>query len=374
MRALDRRSHNAAEKVAPYSPLISKLINDGSYLRALLGTVTLALPLLGIILGAISLANSNGVMTPPWALLLTIAMLGLFDASAGFAAAATFIIGSLVTVAVQTGNFVSLSQLRTLMGVMVIAIGPALLTTAFRTLRKHPALDFNAWWERITDLAIAPFMASWSIAAMVSVLPALAGTTLPVANHVADFAFFIAIAALARTGLEEFTARYYPARLNTINPDEIPEPLMAQRVLGLVVKYAIWIFVSGALIGEGWQIWVGSALFLVPTLLGWFADRFPNLPALWRILPGGIPGLALSLVIATLTTSLVGAWLGATPALAQWSFVILPMPLLVLSLLGLFGRHGQTPDEEKPSKTNKWIYRIGGLVMLVVTLKLAGVI
>ena len=313
-------------------------------------------------------------MTPPWALLLTIAVLGIFDASAGFAAATTFIVGSMITVAVQTGNFVSLSQLRTLMGVMVIAIGPALLTTAFRTLRKHPAFDFNAWWERITDLAIAPFMAGWSVAAMVSVLPALAGTTLPVANHVNDFAFFIAIAALVRTGLEEFTARYFPARLNTINPDEIPEPLMAQKILGLAVKYAIWIFVSGALIGSGWQIWVGSALFLFPTLLGWFSEKFPNVPVLWRILPGGVPGLALSLVVATLTTSLVGAWLGATPALAEWSFVILPLPLLVLSLLGLFGRHGQTPDEEKPAKRNKWIYRIGGLVMLFVTLKLAGVI
>jgi hypothetical protein len=374
MRALDRRSHNAAERVAPYSPLLSKLINDGSYLRAILGTLTLALPIAGVILGAVSLATSNGIMTPPWALLLAIAVLGIFDASAGFAAAATFVIGSLIAVAVQTGSFATLSQLRTLMGIVVIAVGPALLTTAFRTLRKQPAFDFNGWWERITDLAIAPFMAGWSIAAMVSVLPALAGTTLPVANHVADFAFFIAIAALLRTGLEEFTARYFPARLNTINPDEIPEPLMAQKILGLATKYAIWIFVSGALIGEGWQIWVGSALFLVPTLLTWFADKFPNSPILWRILPGGIPGLAFSLVIATLTTSLVGAWLGATPALAEWSFVILPLPLLVLSLLGLFGREGATPDEEKPAKRNKWIYRIGGLVMLVVTLKLAGVI
>jgi hypothetical protein len=149
---------------------------------------------------------------------------------------------------------------------------------------------------------------------------------------------------------------------------------MAQKIIGLATKYAIWIFVSGALIGDGWQIWVGSALFLVPTLLTWFADKFPNSPILWRILPGGIPGLALSLVIATLTTSLVGAWLGSTPALAEWSFVILPLPLLALSLLGLFGREGATPDEEKPAKRNKWIYRIGGLVMLVVTLKLAGVI
>jgi hypothetical protein len=54
------------------------------------------------------------------------------------------------------------------------------------------------------------------------------------------------------------------------------------------------------------------------------------------------------------------------------------MPLLILSLLGMFGRHGRVnrhgEEEERPGKRNKWLYRIGGLVMLVITLKLAGVI
>jgi hypothetical protein len=115
-------------------------------------------------------------------------------------------------------------------------------------------------------------------------------------------------------------------------------------------------------------------LFLAPAILSWFADRFPNSPFLWRVLPSGVPGLALSLGIAALTTSLVGAALGANPSLAAWSFVILALPLLALSILGLFGRHGATEDEEKPAKRFTWLYRIGGVVMLVVTLKLAGVI
>ena len=149
---------------------------------------------------------------------------------------------------------------------------------------------------------------------------------------------------------------------------------MTQMVVSLAIKYAVWIVVGGALIGEGWQLWVGSALFLVPTVVGWFQDKFPNSPVLWRILPSGVPGLALSLIVATVTTAVTGAILGAVPALASWSFVILPLPLLALSLLGMFGRHGRDEDELKPAQRNVWVYRIGGVLMLVVTLKLAGVI
>ena len=265
-------------------------------------------------------------------------------------------------------------QFGLMFGIMLLSIGPAMLTTAFRTLRKHPANDAKSWWERLTDFAVAPFMAGWSSFAMVSGLPALAGLTLAVANHVQDFALAIAAAAMVRVGLEEFAARYYPARLNRINPDHLPEPPMTQMVVSLAIKYAVWIVVGGALIGEGWQLWVGSALFLVPTVIGWFQDKFPNVPFLWRILPTGVPGLAFTILVASSTSALLAIWLGATPAYAEFSFVLIPLPLLALSILSMFGREGATPDEVRPGKRNRMVYRIGGIVMLLVTLNLTGII
>jgi hypothetical protein len=332
------------------------------------------LSIAGAVLGVSgAIANDGAMLTPAWQALLAIAILGIFDAAAGFTAASLFITLSVV-IAASKGIAIDMGDVRLMFGIMLLSIGPAMLTTAFRTLRKHPANDLKSWWERLTDFAVAPFMAGWSSFAMVSGLPALAGLTLAVANHVQDFALAIAAAALVRVGLEEFAARYYPARLNRINPDHLPEPPMIQMVVSLAIKYAVWIVVGGALIGDGWQLWVGSALFLVPTVIGWFQDKFPNYPAIWRILPSGVPGLALSLIVATVTTAVTGAILGAVPALASWSFVILPLPLLALSLLGMFGRHGRDEDELKPAQRNVWVYRVGGVLMLVVTLKLAGVI
>jgi hypothetical protein len=209
---------------------------------------------------------------------------------------------------------------------------------------------------------------------MVSSLPALAGLTLPVANHVLDFALAISLAALLRVWFEEAAARLFPARLDAINPTEIPEPGLLQKIIVLGIKYLIWVIIGGALIGPSWQVFAGSALFLFPTVLGWFADRFPNSPRLWKLLPSGLPGLVTSLVVASGTSAVVAAIFGVVPTLAQWSFLIIPMPMLVLSILGLFGRHGANEDDEKPAKAHIWVYRLGGLVMFIITLKLTGII
>jgi MFS family permease len=380
---LDRRSHNAAERVANISPFFAKLINDGAYLRAMLGTISTLAPIAAAIIALAAVAENaaeiaagdySKIITPAWTFLLAIAVLGAFDAAAGFTGAMVFIIGSVITV----GHVPDSNEIRTMMGIMLVAVGPALLTTGFRTIRKQAALNVNAWWERIADFVIAPFMAGWSISAMVSGLPALAGLTLDVANHVNDFVFFVAIAIFVRVALEELAAAGYPARLNKINPDEIPDPSILQRSIVLVIKYFVWVFIGGALIGPSWQVWVGSALFVFPTVVGWFTDKFPNSPRIWRILPTGIPGLAFTLIVASGTSAIVGAILGTNPDLGKWSFVILPIPMLAITILGWFGRHGKIDadgnEEDRPGKRNKWIYRIGGVVVMVLTLKLAGVI
>jgi hypothetical protein len=358
--------------IAPISPVVSKVFNDGAYVRAMLGTVSILLPLAGLILGFVGLTQVEGeLIMPSWQLLLIISVLGIFDALAGFLATVVFVIGA-ITIHGATDP----SELRLQIGILLIGFGPALLAMAFRAIRKQAESSFGYWWDRIVDLAVVTFLAGWTMSSMVSTLPALAGLTMPAANHVNDFVLAVAAAMFLRIIFEEFSSRFFTARLNAINPTEVAAPPMIQRVFALMVRLGLFVFVSAALMGNTWQTWVGSFLFILPTLLGWYSDRLPNFPRLWAFLPAGIPGLALSLVIASTTTAIVGGVLGANPELAQWSFVLLPIPLLLLSILGLFGRHGQSPDDDRPIKTHKWryVYRLGGIVMLFITLRLAGII
>jgi hypothetical protein len=364
---LDKFSHDAAIKAAPVSPMFSKLIVDGAYLRAILGSLALILSVANVTLAAVSVsANEGALLTPPWQLFAVMAFIGTFDAFAGFIAALVFISGSIVF-ANQPGV---IGDYRMMFGVLFVLMGPGLLMTAFRALRKDVEPGFNGLWERATDLVIAPLMAGVSVTTAVTVLPALAGLTLPVANHIATFGITVAVAAFLRVLLEELATKGYPYRLNTINPSSLPTPPWYQQAFALLVSYGFWVFLTGAISGDVWQIYVGSFFFLLPAILGKFCERFPNSVLLWRIMPQGMPGLVFTLIVAASSAGIVMAIIGANPTFAAWNMILLPIPLLIIGVLGLFGRHGATEDEVRFSQRNPWIFRIGGVVIIVVAAKL----
>lgn len=365
----DRFSSRVAVRVAPFSPLLAKLITDGAYLRAMFGFLTLLLPVASAVIAVVASTKSHGELAATgWLLLVAIAILGLFDAAAGIIGGLILVVGS----AVQTG-WPDIQDLRLMFGIMLITIGPALLMTAFRPVRKLVASNFSGFWERLTDLAVGPFMAGTTVATMVAVLPSVAGLTMPIANHVLGFGLLITGAAILRVALEEFATRAFPARLNANNPDEVPDAPLVQKVFKLAFSYLIWVLITGAIIGPVWQSWVGSIFFLLPAVLGLFADKFPNVPFLWRILPQGIPGLAFGVIISTIVALLMLATLGANPESAAWIIVILPLPSLALGVMGLFGQHGK-PNEVRLSQKSVWLFRVGGVVMFLVTLRLMGIL
>jgi hypothetical protein len=368
---LDRFSHDASIKAARFSPMFAKLIIDGAYIRAMAGSLSLLLPMATVTLAVISANANQGQLLPPqWGLFLAMALIGVFDAFAGFLGAVVFIAISLISSQEQ----IQATDLRMYFGVLFISMGPGLLMTAFRALRKDTAPGFIGVWDRATDFVIAPVMAGVSVTTAVTVLPALAGLTLPVANHVAAFGIFVAAAAMVRVLLEEFATKAFPARLNAINPSSLPEPPAIQQWASLLMSYGMWVFLTGALSGEVWQVYVGSFFFLLPTILGKFSDSFPNSVVLWRVMPQGMPGLVFTLFVSAASAMIVMAFIGANPAFAAWNMILLPLPILAIAILGLLGRHGATDDEVRFSQRNPLLFRLGGVLILVVALRLMGII
>jgi hypothetical protein len=358
-------------KTARFSPLFSKIAVDGAYLRAAFGSFGL-LPTIAasmISVGAIAL-NDGAVAPPQWQWFIVLAVIGIFDAFAGLIGTVLFVVGTVVA-----HGSIGLDDVRLLLGVIIVGYGPALLANAFRAFRKEPEDGEDYWWERLVDLVVLPFIGGWVTATMISTLPALAGTTLSVANHVGTFALVVAVAITARVLLEEFVARWFPARLDTLHPTDVDDADPAQKWVSVGFRLSIFIFVTAALMGNVWQVWVGSALFILPTIIGFYSDKFKNYPWIWRMLPTGIPGLAFTLVVASVTTSIVGGWFGTSPDLALWSFALLPVPMLALAVLGMIGREGNEGEIRWIRRPGfKWVYRIGGIVMLLVTMELAGVL
>jgi hypothetical protein len=362
----------AAVASAKFSPLLSRILVDGAYLRAIAGSFSLlpSIAAAGLAIAALAF-NGDQVAPPAWQLFLAIAILGIFDTFAGLVGTAIFVLGSIVT----HGYILGLDDIRMLLGIVIVGYGPALLANAFRAFRRVPDEEDSYWWERVVDLAVLPFIAGWSTSAMISTLPALAGVTLAVANHVTDFSLAVAAAVALRVIAEEAVARLAPRRLDRLHPTVVAETIPVQKWTSVALRLGTFIFVTAALMGDDWRVVVGSILFVVPTVIGFYQDRFPNFPWIWRIMPTGIPGLALTLIVATATTALVNSWFGPSADLVYWSFALLPIPMLALSLLGMIGRHGNEGEVRLLRRPMfAWVYRIGGVVMFIVTLKLAGII
>jgi hypothetical protein len=203
----------------------------------------------------------------------------------------------------------------------------------------------------------------------------LAGVQLPIAEQAQTIGVAVAIAMTIRVVAEEFTAWAFPDRLNRIHPDEVPSPHMVQRFVAIVLRGVAFYFVAGALVGNTWHLAVGTALFVIPSLVSLWEDHLPNAPWLYQLLPAGLPGLALSLFVATSTVRILTDVLGATPDLARISFVLIPVPGVILSLLGTVGRAPSNGDVRwYLRQRNTWIYRIGGLLVLAAVLHMTGVL
>lgn len=368
---LDSFTHNLTLALAKFSPVVSKVVNDGAYLRSIFGSMWLAAPITGIALAITALMQPSIELRPPtWELFLAIAVLGMFDAFSGMLATVIYSIGMISMYGIS-----DLSDVRLMLGVLLLGFGPALIGVAFRAIRKQVETSFAYFWDRLADLAVLTFFISWSVSAMVATLPALAGRTLAVANHTAEFSLFLAIAIGVRILLEELAARGFSNRLDKINPTEVPGTSQLQKVISTALRLFIFIFVTAAFLGNVWQVWVGSFIFILPNILSWFSDRFPNSPLLWKILPQGVPALALTLIVSSFSAGVIGGWLEGNPEYPQYLFMLLPIPVFLIGLLGMFGREGKD-GEERPIMAPKlrWVYRIGGVVMLAWTMSLAGVL
>ena len=367
----DKPSHDASVKTSKYSPLISKLIVDGAYLRAMFGSFALIATFTTIGLGTMSAVNLDGAVLPPPALVLgVIAVIGVFDALSGFLGMSVFAVSVLALADERTAG-----DIRMLMGLILLGFGPVLLADGARNFRGETKFSGEHIWDRIADVAIGTFLAGWSALAMVSVLPALAGLTLPIGDSATTIGLAVAIAIAVRIFAEALAARFFPVRLNNLHPTDLEDSPLAQKMTALALRAGLFFFVAAAFIGYEWYLFVGTLLFIVPSYLGLFADRVPNNPTLYQIIPAGIPGLIFSLAIGTLTVGVVTSFFGDDPLLAKLSFVLVPIPLFIVALLGLVGREPRENDVRWYERDNfKLLYRVGGAVAFVTVLKMTGIL
>ncbi|MEA2932188.1 MAG: hypothetical protein QOI56_973, partial [Actinomycetota bacterium] len=332
----DRLSRDVPARISPRSPLVARIINDASYLRAMFGSASVLAPVLGAVLGAVAVITGGGEALPPaFGLAVALAVLAVFDALAGLVGVLVFVTG-----VVASGGASSAAEVRTLLGVATLWFAAPLIAGTARPLRRPPGQTRQEHWDRTADVVIASLVGAWAVQTIVLGLPGLAGLDLPIGARANDLALSVLAALGIRMLIETVAARWFPARLARVLPAELDEPSPGQRALTSVLVMGIFVFVAVSYLGPSWQLYLGGALFVLPKILGLFTDCFPNCPRLYKALPSGIVETVLMLVVDGVFAAIVLGYLSNGQDAIRDAFVLLSLPGLALSLLGLLGREG----------------------------------
>ena len=359
----DARYRRAVDRVSLRSPLLARTIADASYLRAIFGSRGKALVIPGALFGFMAVESTNGQAMPPalWIILGIIAIATL-DAFAGLAAGAIFALG--VTF---SGNIFSRDELLTVAGLFIIFYAPALLTSAIRPLRRLVSNRDDSW-ERATDYALATLLSGWTIFKLVGGLNALAGVQLAITFQAKEIAYWTAIFVLVRMILEDFATYAYPQRLREV-ATPLRETSTIQKIIALELKIFIFVELAMPFVGYNIKLLLGTIIFVLPTILGFVLDgKLPKFVFLNRILPAGAFKIVAMVFIGTITAGWIQGSFSNPQTFLAWSFVVLAIPGLILSMLGKMSKEPARDWKEPPFGNT--LYRILGVITFILIIQI----
>ena len=350
-------------RISPHSPILARTIADGNYLRAIFGSLSSLLLIPGAILGVLALQDTSGQALPPatWIVMAIIALATL-DAMAGLVSGLIFTAG-----VVLSGNFASRDEILTIAGLFIIFYAPALLASAIRPLRRL-AQDRDSLWERATDYGLVTLLSGWMMFKMIGALNALAGVQLVISFAARDIAIWASFFILIRLLLEDLTTYLYPVRLNK-SAGKFLEPDTIQKVISLEIKLFIFIEIAKPFVGYNIKLVLGTIIFAIPSIISiFFDDRFPKIPVLHRLLPSGAFKIVAMVFIGTLAAGFIQGLFSDARSFLAWSFVVLAIPGLILSLLGKMAK--KPAKDWKTSPVGNTVYRILGFLVFLAIIQI----
>lgn len=352
-----------AESISSFSPLAARTFGDGSYLRAMVGSLSTLLYPVALGLGVYALIDSNRQALPPatW-VVIAIALLGTIDAAAGLLASATFVIGVAVS-----GNIFSREEVLTVAGLSIIFFAPALLASAIRPIRRLIS-GADDRWERITDYALVGLLSFWSLEKIVGALNGLSGLKLPISADARQIALIVAIAITLRVIMEDIATYAYPVRLEKVSPD-YKDPSTFQQVISLEFKTFLFVTLAIPFVGFNIQLALGTFFFLLPSILGLtVGDKYPKLPVIGRILPKGALKIVAMVFIGSIFANWVEGLFENPEDFIPWSFALLAIPGLFLKFAGDLSQ--KPKNDWRRTDFGRTVYRVGGIAIYILIVQM----
>jgi hypothetical protein len=344
-----------AHRFNRFSPLLTRTVQDGNTIRAIIGSWAGLLMPIGLILGIVAAVNTGGQALPPaWGIVTLIMAVAIYDAFAGFIAGTVFFIAALLT-----GNITNRPEFLTAIGVMVLFFAPALLASAFRPFRRL-VRNQDDMWERITDYALGTLLTFWVITKMVAAMNGLARLELPITDYGTELAFIAAGLLLIRVALEDIAVEHYPMRLRALHV-EIRKPSQNQKIRSLAFKIFVFFIMAAPFVGSTLNLVLGTLLFAIPQITSLSLED--NLPKKRLYLPKGVFKTVVMIFVMALASNMIEGAFSSPEAFLKWSFVVMALPGFFLHYLDAIT---DAPESDwKTTERGRMIYRIGGVIVFI---------
>ena len=361
---IERKLLSWTEELSKYSPVMSRILIDGSYLRAMFSSIAFIPSLIGAFVALLMLRDSDQQAIPASLALVAIALsISTIDALAGLCISSVLFIGTLVS-----GNVDSLDEWMTLFGLSALFLTPGLIASSIRPFRRLIG-DQHTAWERITDYVLATLIGGWSVEKIIGALNGLAGLQLPLTDSARELGQLVALCIFIRLLLEDLATYLFPERLaqQEVNPREV-SPI--QPWSSLFFKTAIFYLVAFQFLGFGVQLLIGTAIFLLPQLIAIVTLSVPLKKSrfFWFLVPRGAPKIVVMVFIGGFFANWVKSQFESPLQFMSWSFVLLAIPGLAISLFAIFAK---SPEQSWNSgKLGIAVYRLGGLIIALLILSM----
>jgi hypothetical protein len=344
-----------AHRFNRFSPLLTRTVQDGNTIRAIIGSWAGLLMPIGLILGIVAAVNTGGQALPPaWGIVALIMAVAICDAFAGFISGSVFFLAALLT-----GNITNRPEFLTAIGVMVLFFAPALLASAFRPFRRL-VRNQDDMWERITDYALGTLLTFWVITKMVAAMNGLARLELPITDYGTELALIAAGLLLIRVAFEDIAVEHYPMRLRALHV-EIRKPSQNQKIRSLAFKVFVFFIIAAPFVGSTLNLVLGTLLFAIPQITSLSLED--NLPKKKLYLPKGALKIIVMIFVMALASNMIEGAFSSPEAFLKWSFVVMALPGFILHYLDAIT---DAPESDwKTTERGRMIYRIGGVIVFV---------
>ncbi len=358
---LDQFRSVSAIRIGRYSPLGARLAADGGYLQYSLGALVLFFPVFGLVLGALAFHDIHGVghiTTPSLSLSIGLIVISALDASAGFLGFLSF------TVLALTSKFISNPyDFRTLLGLGLLWITPALIAGGTRPLRR--SVKDVGWWERLTDILLGSLITGWAVKSLVLGLNGFAHLKLPLSTHAAACGIAAGITVAVRYLIEEYVNRRNHIYLTYLSPTTVHDQDSSFKLAGWFFKGILYTFFAVSFLGVHWQLFAALALFMIPNIIKEFKEHFPNSSLLFQVIPVGIPAVVLIGLLNRGYQSWIDSMSLDPASKTRTLFILLSLPSFAISITKMFARSAKPGDKRWYLRSNmKIAYRTAGPLML----------